>query len=208
LLRETFPLGLTTIFNFLYGRIDIVILSIILNYVFVAQYNVPHSLYKLSGMIFSVFLIPAFNSFTQHQENRPLNVRLFYSFFLIILLTSSIIAVFILLFGGYGLYLLYGNRYAMAATIIPYFSVAVIGLGMNGLTGCFLNATGNYKVTMYTTMTGFIFNAAANIILINKIGIMGAVYTAVFTEAIVFLLQLFFIIKMNLDIIWKRRLTY
>lgn len=52
------------------------------------------------------------------------------------------------------------------------------------------------------------FNTTANIILITKIGIMGAVYTAVFTETIVFLLQLFFIIKINYDVIWKRTLTY
>jgi O-antigen/teichoic acid export membrane protein len=117
-------------------------------------------------------------------------------------------AAMILLLGGNVLHLLFGDKYAMAATIIPYFSLAVIGLGMNSLTGSFLNATGNYKVTMYTTMAGFIFNAAANILLINKIGIMGAVYTAVLTEVIVFLLQLIFIIKINLDVIWKKPLTY
>ena len=208
LLKETFPLGLTTIFNFLYGKIDIVILSIMLNFVIVAQYSVAYGLYKLSGMIFSVFLIPAFNLFAQNQENRPQNVRLFYSFFLIILVSSSLTAGVLLFTGKTGLSLIYGDKYAVAANIIPYFSLAVIGLGMNSLTGSFLNATGNYNVTMYTTMMGFIFNAAANIILISKMGLMGAVYTAIFTEAIVFLLQLIFIIKMNYDFIWKRILTY
>jgi O-antigen/teichoic acid export membrane protein len=208
LLKETFPLGLTTIFNFLYGKIDIVILSIMLNFVIVAQYSVAYGLYKLSGMIFSVFLIPAFNLFAQNQENKPQKARLFYSFFLIILVSSSLTAGVLLFTGKTGLSLIYGDKYAVAANIIPYFSLAVIGLGMNSLTGSFLNATGNYNVTMYTTMTGFIFNAAANIILISKMGLMGTVYTAIFTEAIVFLLQLIFIIKMNYDFIWKRILTY
>jgi len=208
LLRETFPLGLTTIFTFLYGRIDIVILSIMMNYVLVAQYNVPYSLYKLSGMIFSTFLIPAFNSFTKYQDNKSKNIRIFFITSLIILITSTIIAAFIIVMGGYGLQMLYGNRYSLAATISPYFSVAVIGLGMNSLTGSFLNATGNYKITMYTTMAGLIFNITGNIILIAKIGIMGAVYTAVFTEVIVFLLQLIFIIKTNYDVIWKKTSIY
>jgi len=208
LLKETFPLGLTTLFNFLYGKIDIVILSIMLNFVIVAQYSVAYGLYKLSGMIFSVFLIPAFNLFTQNQENKHQNARIFYTFFSIILISSSLTALLLLFPYKTRLSLLYGDKYAMAATIIPYFALAVIGLGMNSLTGSFLNASGNYNITMYTTMTGLVFNISANIILINSYGIMGAVYTAVLTETIVFLLQLFFIIKMNYDILWKRILTY
>jgi O-antigen/teichoic acid export membrane protein len=208
LLKETFPLGLTTIFNLLYGKIDIVILSILLNYVFVAQYCIPYSLYKLSGMIFSSFLIPAFNSFSRHQDKRSKNIRIFYCYSLVILTSSSIIAAFIFLFGGLLLHLLYGNKYELAAAIIPYFSIAVIGLGMNSLTGTFLNATGNYNLTMFTALAGLIFNFTANILLITKIGIMGAVYAAIFTETVVFILQLFFIIKINYDVIWKRTLTY
>jgi len=205
LIKETLPLWLASIFNILYGKVDIVILSIMLSYDSVAQYTIPYGLYKLSGIVFSVFLIPAFNLFSQYQNNTQENVKVFLNFFSIVIFTSIAFAVLMFFYGGSIINLLYGERYILAANIIPYFAMAVIGLGMNSLTGSFLNATGNYKIVMYSTMAGFIFNISANILLINLIGLMGAVYTAILTEAIVFLLQVFFIIRMNIDVIWKKK---
>ena len=58
------PLAFAVLFNLLYDKIDILLISGYLDNYFVAQYSVAYNFYKLAGVAFSVILIPSFTFFS------------------------------------------------------------------------------------------------------------------------------------------------
>lgn len=192
LIKAIFPLALTTLFCTLYSKLDVVLVARYLNFDSVAQYNIPYGIYKLSGIIFTSFTIPAFNAFSRN-ENIQSNFKILKSNIYIMIGVSILIDLGILLLGKEMIILLYGDKYSLASEIMPYFSVSVLGLGLNSITGVYCNALRKYNVTLFSTLGGIIVNVFLNIILIPRIGVMGAVYSSMVTEMFVFACQYYYI---------------
>ncbi|MDP4174582.1 MAG: polysaccharide biosynthesis C-terminal domain-containing protein [Bacteroidota bacterium] len=192
LIKAIFPLALTTLFCTLYSKLDVVLVARYLNFDSVAQYNIPYGIYKLSGIVFTSFTIPAFNAFSRN-ENIQSNFKILRSNIYIMIVVSILIDLGILLLGKEMIILLYGDKYLLASEIMPYFSVSVLGLGLNSITGVYCNALRKYKVTLFTTLGGIIVNVFLNVILIPRTGVMGAVYSSMVTEMFVFAGQYYYI---------------
>ncbi len=208
LLKSTFktilPLGFASIFNILYDRIDVVLLSLLLNFNKVAQYNVAYMIYKLSVILFSVFFYPAFNRLIRINNDKVKLLTLLRKLSLLIIVSSLFLTIIFYFVVPGILVKVFGNKYVEASELLPVLSIAIILIGLNNLTGIFLNAVGKFKDNFWATLTGIIFNILSNIILIKRFDVYGAVYSTILTEGIILTLTFFsvykfFRTKTNLD---------
>lgn len=189
------PIGLSSVFNLIYDKIDIVILSAYLDYNKVAQYSVAYTIYRLSGIIFSIILYPAFNQFSRLAENFTENLRLLLKYLVTIIFVSVIIILIYIFIISPLIPVVFGINYLEASKIIIPLSFAVILWAMNAITGVYLNGLGRFKNVMVATLSGMIFNIVINIILIPIIGVMGAVYTTIITETVILTIEGIYICK-------------
>ena len=189
------PIGLSSVFNLIYDKIDIVILSAYLDYNKVAQYSVAYTIYRLSGIIFSIILYPAFNQFSRLAENFAENLRLLLKYLVTIISVSLIIILIYIFIISPLIPVVFGIDYLEASKIIIPLSFAVILWAMNAITGVYLNGLGRFKNVMVATLSGMIFNITINIILIPIIGVMGAVYTTIITETVILTIEGIYIFK-------------
>ncbi len=190
ILAITIPLGLAVVVNLLYDRIDILFVNNFLGTDKVAQYNVAYTTYKSVIIIFGLFYISGFNMLTGENHltvMSKLSVAVFFS--------GLILTIFLFLFGNEAIKYLFGVKYSEGALLTKLLSLVIIGVGMNGLTGVYLNAQGLFKKVLLATAIGLIINIGFNIYLIPRFGIKGAAYSTIITEYVILAVESFFIFK-------------
>lgn len=195
LLFLIFPLGLNNVFNLLYDKIDLPLISYYIDFNNVAQYSISYSIYSLSGIVFGIFLIPAFNYFSNTSHNSYDKIRLLIKLFLLIILCSFFIIACFVLFGKSLILLLLGAKYLQGARLLPFFSLSIIFLGLNSLFGVYLNAQKRFKATMYAVLFGLITNTVIDILTLPHLGIMGGVIATTSTMFVVLIIELFFVLR-------------
>ena len=107
--------------------------------------------------------------------------------------------------------LLSGSEYAEAATAMMLITPSIILVGASNITGIqILVPLGYEKYTVISTFGGALADLVLNALLIPHYGAAGAALATLITEAIVLLIQLFFMKKKNLtaylSIDWKNML--
>ena len=189
------PIGLSSVFNLIYDKIDIVILSAYLDYNKVAQYSVAYTIYRLSGIVFGIILYPALNQFSRLSEDLFKSIKLLIKYLIInIVVSVIIIIIFINVINGL-IPVLFSSKYLEASDLLTLLIFAVLFWSMNSIVGVYLNGMGYYKDVMKATLVGVVINISANIILIPKIGVWGAVYSTILTEIIILLFEIISVLK-------------
>jgi|GEM_PF-623519 len=183
------PIGISGIFNLVYDKIDIVILSAFLDFDKVAQYSVAYTVYKLSSIVFSILLFPALNKFSGLTDDFQESFRLLLKYLVIIISVSIILIILLVLAAPYLIPIFFGASYLEASGLIKPLSFATILWALNALAGVFLNGLGKFKKVMIATLGGMILNIVCNVILIPILGVMGAVYSTIITEGIILLIE-------------------
>ncbi|MFZ4589611.1 MAG: polysaccharide biosynthesis C-terminal domain-containing protein [Ignavibacteria bacterium] len=193
LIVVTFPVWFAMLFNFLYDKIDVFIISKIINFEQLSFYSIAYGVLKSSTVAFNFLLIGGLSKVVLFTDSKKgLRVFLFkYSELLIIIS----VLIFILLFFGAKeiLVLLYTDKFINSVVVLQVLSFAIIPLSLNNLTGVVLNGVGLYKENMYVTILGFLFNLVANIIIIPIYGIIGAAYITILTEILILSGDLYFL---------------
>lgn len=188
-LYSILPLGAAVAFNFLYDKIDILILSRMLGFHESGIYSVSYGLYKTATLTFSFLLIPALTKISA-VSRRSSAVRLVlakytWMIFLICIFTTGAM----ILAAGPVVNLLYGEKFAESAVYVRILSAAFVGIGLNNLFGVALNGLGLYRQNLYVTFTALVVNVGMNFMLIPSMGILGAVIATVATEYLVLALD-------------------
>jgi len=195
ILKTSIPLALAVIFNFLYDKIDVLIIASLKNYTEVGYYNVGYGIYKASNITFT-FLLTAGLTRVSYLSKRPAAVKLFFWKYLKILFWISLIINILLLTGAEPIIeLLYTSKFQASIPVLQILSFSVFALAANNLTGTILNGTKNYRANMYITLSGLIINIIMNLFLIPAYGIIGAVFATLITEYFIFFGDTVFIIK-------------
>jgi len=195
LLVMSLPVGIAAMSNFLYDKIDIIIISKILDIEKAAYYNVAYGIFKASQLLFSFLLVTGFSRVSLLSK-RKYAVKLFlkkYSVY--VLLISTAIAVIILLFSKSILLFIYGDKYMSSVLILQLLSFAVIPLALNNLTGITLNGLGMFRENMIVVLSALLINVVFNVILLNSFGIIGAVYSTLITEMFILVFDLYYLKK-------------
>jgi O-antigen/teichoic acid export membrane protein len=95
--------------------------------------------------------------------------------------------------------IIYGKRYLHSADILKLLVIAMPFLFLNNLTGVTLNSIRKEKLAFYSAAIATLFNLLLNILLLNLIGIVGAIVSTILTELLIFLIQLNYIMKFKFD---------
>jgi len=192
-LKLSFPLGMAVIFNYLYDKIDILLISKLTDYSQVGFYNIGYGIYKASSIAFSFLLVSGLTR-VSYLSRRKEAVKLFFRKYIVsFLLIGIVITILLFVFSDLLVKLVYSNKFMPSALILKIVSFAVIGLAFNNLTGVILNGLGLYRENMYVTFTGLVINVLLNFIFIPVYGIIAAAVISVLTEYFIFLGDYFFI---------------
>jgi O-antigen/teichoic acid export membrane protein len=194
-IKTSIPLGAAIIINFLYDKVDVVIISKLLDYSKVALYNVGYGIYKTSSLAFTFLLVGGFTRISFLSRNRK-GIYLFlkkYSFLIGII--SIITGILLILFSKQIIHIFYSYKYNDSTIILKILSLGTLALGLNNLTGIILNGIGLFKAVMYITLFGLIINIILNILFIPAYGILASSVITVITEYIIFLLEFYYLYK-------------
>lgn len=192
-LKLSFPLGMAVIFNYMYDKIDILLISKLTDYSQVGFYNIGYGIYKASSFAFSFLLVSGLTR-VSYLSRRKKAVKLFFGKYAgSFLLIGIVITVLLFAFSDLLVKLVYTEKFMPSALILKIVSFAVVGLALNNLTGIMLNGLGLYRENMYVTFAGLVFNVILNFVFIPVYGIIAAATISILTEYFIFLGDYFFI---------------
>lgn len=186
ILKISFPLALAVLFNFLYDKIDIVLISKFTNFYETSYYSVGYGLYKSATLVFAFLLIVGLNKASNLSSNKTA-LKILFNKYASLLIFISIILNLILFFGGGTIIsIIYTDKFAASDLVIKILSFAVLGISLNNLTGVILNGIGDFKGNMYITLIGLVINVLLNLIFIPQYGIAAAAVVTLITEYFIF----------------------
>jgi len=195
ILFSSLPLGLAVVFNYLYDKIDILIISKMLDFSSVAYYSIGYGLFKGAAISFSFILVPAFSRISGASRDKAA-VNVFfkeYTRLILIICIAAAAAAFFL--ADWIIPLLYTERFAASASILKILAPAIIAAGMNNLTGTTLNGMGFFKIVMFITLYALVLNVVLNILFIPRFGIHASAVISVITEYFIFIVELYYLRK-------------
>lgn len=195
LLKLSLPLGIAVLFNFLYDKIDILLISIINGFEQVAYYNIGYGIFKSSFILISYFYVSGLTRVSALSKRKNA-VNLFFRKYLRILFAVSVILTLMLfLFSDLIIRFLYTDKFEESVFILKILSLAVTGVALNNLTGIILTGAGFFKTNMYITLTGVGVNILLNVLFLPRYGIAAAAVITVITEYFIFVSGYFSINK-------------
>ncbi|MCX6159468.1 MAG: oligosaccharide flippase family protein [Ignavibacteriae bacterium] len=195
LLVLSLPIGIASMSNFLYDKIDVILISKIINAEQVAIYNIAYGIFKSSQLLFSFILVTGFSRVSSLSE-RHSAVKLFlkkYSVY--ILLVSTAVFVSTLLLSKSIIVYVYGEKYLPSVFLLQVLSVSIIPLAFNNLTGITLNGLGMFRENLIVVLFALLINVVFNVILLTYIGVIGAVYSTLLTEVFILVFDIYYLKK-------------
>lgn len=175
LLKDSWPLMLSSIAIGIYMKIDQVMIKSILGNEQVGIYAVAVKLseaWYFVPMIITASLSPAIIK-AKEISIELFNNRLSKLYFLMFWLSTSIALITTVL--AYPIIkILFGNQYLAASTTLQIYVWAGIAVSLGVAVGQYILANNLMKITLYNTLLGAGINVVLNIILIPQMGINGA----------------------------------
>jgi len=197
-IKKSLPFGLGVIFTMIYDRIDVLLIQKFLSNEAVAIYSAAYSLYRNSSILSGIFLIKVYNDVSKYFITKgKIDFKTFWQTFRILILISLGLILFYNLIGEFLVKLFFTSKFIYSVKILGAVSFALPFIFLNNLTGVTLNSINREKVTMFSTFIGMLVNVATNLLIIPKIGILGAVISTIITEWIILVCQLLAIIFIN-----------
>lgn len=195
ILKVSFPLGMAVLFNYLYDKIDILLISKFTDFSQVGYYNIGYGIYKASSIAFSFLLISGLTR-VSYLSRRVYAVKLFIKkYFSAFVLIGIAINIFLFFSSEYIVRFIYTDKFIVSSLILKIVSFAVLGLALNNLAGVVLNGLGLYRENMYVTFTGLMLNIILNFIFIPVFGIIAAAVISIFTEYFILAGDFYFLKK-------------
>lgn len=173
------PFALAGIFTKIYSYIDVVLLSRLLDSKAVGWYSVPSKItfaFQFIPMAFSAALYPAMSKFFVHDKER---LKIVFEKGMIYLAMLALpISFGLMALGETVVIKIYGPAYQPSVLPLKILLASLIFAFLDFPIGALLNAC--HRQTVQTVAMGFtmLLNIVLNLILIPKIGIMGAAVSA------------------------------
>lgn len=196
LLKESMPFWMTSVFTFIYFRIDIIMISMMKGNVEVGWYAAPYRLIDGLAVIPALFMTVMFPVFSKcyvsSKKLLDLAFRKSFKYLIIIaipigigttILASDLIAVF------------YGTEYEPSVSALKILIWASVLSFINWTPATMLNSTNEQRGLMVITCIGAFFNLILNYLLIPSLSYNGAGLATVITELIVGFMILYHIQK-------------
>lgn len=193
IVKKSFPIFAGLFFVLFYDKVDLILITTIVNPNETGLYYAAYSLMK-SSTLFGAFYLNYF--FTQlsrtFAENRFEEYRYNFNLSIIISIVIGIIS-FILLFtlSEKIINLLYGSKFISSIEILRIISISPILIFLNYNLGVISNSISRHYIPMIAAFISLIFNLIFNIIYLPKYGIIASAIVTVYTEILMCLLLIF-----------------
>jgi stage V sporulation protein B len=191
--KLSIPLGLAVIFNFLYDKIDVLLIAKMTGFDQVAYYNIGYGLFKSSSIAFSFLLVPALTKVASMREVKVEIAELFREYFFIISIICAIVTLILFYFSRPIITALYSHKFESSVPVLQILAFGIPAMGLNNLAGVTLNGMGYFKVVMYITLYALVFNVILNIAFIPVYGIMAPGVLTVITEYFILFTELYYL---------------
>jgi PST family polysaccharide transporter len=177
LLSDSWPLILSGIAVVIYMKIDQVMLGSMINSHALGVYSVAAKVSEKWYFIPSIISVSVFPSIikSRKKSQKQYLTRLQKLYDLFTWLSISV-ALLIMLFSSLIINILFGKEYAQASSVLSVHIWAGVFVFLGVASTKYLIAENLTKITFFRTMLGAVFNVILNLILIPRIGIMGAAY--------------------------------
>ncbi len=196
LIKLAAPFGLGVMFVWIYDRVDVLFLEKFVGLKAVADYSVAYSVYKLPMILSGILLMPWYSKMSKEFSlKKKIEISEIVNVGGMLIFIAIVFILCFILGGGKIIGLIFGGRYGTSAWILALLSIALPGLFLNNLTGVTLNSMRKEYLATMAAGVGVSINIISNILLIQKFGITGAIYSTIFAEYMVLFLQIYFIIK-------------
>lgn len=195
ILKISIPLGLAVIFNMVYDKIDVLLISKLRDFTEVAFYNVGYGLYKTGALSFSFLLVPGFTKVASMNKDKKEIDFFFRRYFKIIAGVCIVTGILLFFLAVPAINLIYSEKFSTSASVLKILSFGLVALGLNNLTGIIINAMGYFKVVMYITLYALILNTVLNAVFIPIHGIIAASVITVITEYFIFFTEYYYLRK-------------
>ena len=193
LLKISYPFAMLSMVNFLYTKIDVVLISGFLPVEDISYYNVGYGVFTAAQLFFGFLLTGGFSEVSSFRQNHKA-VKLFFRKYLgLIFIISSVLTVIILFFSAYLIQFIWGHRYINSIPVLNILAFALVPLSLNNLTGIILTGMNMIKENLIAISCGLILNIFLNILLINLYGIAGAAIVTILTEVVILIADLYFL---------------
>ena len=183
-----------------YDRIDVLLIQKIISLEAVSFYAIAYSLYKIPSIFIPIVLTPLFTDLSsEFEKNKKIDLSILKNLSLLLLILSvcSIITIYFLADVLIGL--TYGDKYLSSTNLLILLVFALPFLFLNNLTGVILNSIKKEKVAFYSAVIAAIFNILINVLLLNFVGIEGAVVSTIITEILILLIQFNYLLKFKMN---------
>lgn len=193
-----FPMSLGFMANWIYDKVDVLVIGNLLDLETVAVYATAYSVFKLPQSVGNSIINPLYSSFSSDfAKSGRISINKYKSEILLLFLFSAVTLLVLYFFGELLITLIYSAKYASSGPLLQILAFGVPFLLMNNLTGVTLNAIRkDIQVTSVVAAAGLL-NIVLNIYLLPVIGIIGAVYATIFTEALILFAQLVIILSLR-----------
>lgn len=173
--RESWPLGLTSIFIFTYHRIDQVMLFHMKGADSVGSYSVAVKLAESFNIIPIALMVPLLplmsKYFTTSKENFEKIYQLSFKYLLLFIVP---VAVSMTIFSSSIISFLYGKQFLSSSPVLSILIWAEVFVFMGVVNNTILIATNRQIIDPLFTGTSALVNIALNLILIPRYGFVGA----------------------------------
>ena len=200
ILVSSIPMGMSAFFVMVYDRIDVLLIQKIISLEAVSFYAIAYSLYKIPSIFIPIVLTPLFTDLSsEFEKNKKIDLSILKNLSLLLLILSvcSIITIYFLADVLIGL--TYGDKYLSSTNLLILLVFALPFLFLNNLTGVILNSIKKEKVAFYSAVIAAIFNILINVLLLNFVGIEGAVVSTIITEILILLIQFNYLLKFKMN---------
>ena len=207
LLKECLPLAFTGVITIIYYRIDMIMLSMMMDDAAVGIYSAAYRLcdpFSLIPYALTVSLFPLMSAYFKSSKDDL--IRTYTLAFRYLLITALPLVVSMVLVADKVILLIYGTPFADSSTVLQILIWSVIFGMVNALLWNVLVAIDMQKLIMWSVTFCAAVNIALNLLLIPVMSYNGAAIATVVTVA-VFALFLFYFVSKHLQTIPVRKIA-
>lgn len=160
------------------------------NGVFSISYKIPTILTMFQGIFSQAWVMSATNEFDKDDKNGFFS-KIYAAYNFMMVLASSVLIALSRIIASF----LYSGDFYVAWRYVPFLLISTVFGAAVGYTGGILSAVKKTQVIATTTMMGAGINLLLNLLLVWKIGIMGAAVAAAVSYGIILIIRLWSISK-------------
>ncbi|MDI6644169.1 MAG: flippase [Methanobacteriaceae archaeon] len=198
-IKESLPLGLSTLCVVAYFRIDTILLSLLTpnGNEAIGLYNAAYRISEAFLFIPTAFMGAIFPLLSKYYKPYSMESfeKLYSKGFKLLLIIGLFIAINLSFFSSYIIPLVYGPQFNGSVFALQIISWSLLFMFIGGLLSFSLISIGIQRIILKYTIIGLIFNIILNIILIPSFSYIGAAIGTVMTELVVSFIAAYYVYK-------------